>query len=64
MSQMAKSSKITTNNIEAYMYVNQGICQTIRDVITYNQIMTAINENIAFARTQAKVIDSNQLNLL
>lgn len=63
MNAMAQSGTITSKNIETYMQINQGIYQTIQDVLTYNQVINSINENIAYTRQQAKMITSNQLHL-
>ncbi len=63
MNAMAQPGTITSKNIETYMQINQGIYQTIQDVLTYNQVITSLNENIAYTRQQAKMITSNQLHL-
>ena len=46
------------------MDINRKINETIHDVIIYNQVMTTINENIAFAKKEAERIKSNHLFLL
>jgi hypothetical protein len=63
MKAMEFSGKITPQNIETYLRINQGIGQTIADVLTYNQIITLINKNIAFANSQREIIYSNQVHL-
>jgi hypothetical protein len=61
---MKQSGKITSLNIETYMHINQCIMKMIRDVLTFNQVVTSINENIALAQKQAEIINSNQIDLL
>lgn len=61
---MKQSGKITSLNIETYMHINQCTMKMIRDVLTFNQVVTSINENIALAQKQAEIINSNQIDLL